>query len=193
MPTTKTTSTSDLIEPPRHTSSHISPLKPLARHITTHNPSTSLATFQSSTPAEWTSISDSKMSFQTIYCTSQYPPSLNNGIDITLNGQLTPDLGLVIPGGAVFRTVDFAPGYETAQHRTQSLDFGVVIVGMVELVLESGETRLLREGDTIVQRGTRHAWRNVSESEWARMFFVLMSCQPVEVEGKAFKEDHGGM
>ena len=40
-------------------------------------------------------------------------------------------------------------------HRTQSLDFGVVLEGEIELVLDSGETRLLKRGDVAVQRGTK--------------------------------------
>ncbi|PMD38665.1 hypothetical protein L207DRAFT_404313, partial [Hyaloscypha variabilis F] len=160
-------------------------------HITTHNPVTFHPTFQSSLSAEWKSISGSKMGFQTIYCTSMSPPSLNNDLDLTLNTQLTPNVGLSIPGGTVSRVVDFAPGFETTQHRTQSLDLGVVIEGTVELVLDSGERRIMGAGDTIVQRGTRHAWRNASERDWARMFFVLMSCEPVEVGGNVLEEDHG--
>ncbi|KAN0110008.1 hypothetical protein V8E51_006395 [Hyaloscypha variabilis] len=171
----------------------VSPLRALKRHITTHDPCTSRATFQSSVPAEWKSVSGSNMGFQTIYCTSMSPPSLNNDLDLTLNTQLTPNVGLSIPGGTVSRVVDFAPGFETTQHRTQSLDLGVVIEGTVELVLDSGERRIMGAGDTIVQRGTRHAWRNASESDWARMFFVLISCEPVKVGGNVLEEDHGDL
>ena len=46
-------------------------------------------------------------------------------------------------------------------HRTVSLDYGVVLEGEVELVLDSGETRLMKRGDVSVQRGTNHAWRNM--------------------------------
>ena len=45
-------------------------------------------------------------------------------------------------------------------HRTMSLDYGVVLQGEVELLLDSGEVRLLAAGDVAVQRGTMHAWRN---------------------------------
>ncbi|TKA27881.1 hypothetical protein B0A54_16923 [Friedmanniomyces endolithicus] len=65
---------------------------------------------------------------------------------------------LIIPGGTVFRVVDFAPGCLSAMHRTVSCDFGEVLEGEVELVLDSGEIRLLKRGDVTVQRGTNHAW-----------------------------------
>ena len=38
-----------------------------------------------------------------------------------------------------------------------------------------------------------HSWRNVSETEPARMMFVLTPCQPVEVGGVKLQEDYGGI
>jgi quercetin dioxygenase-like cupin family protein len=66
-------------------------------------------------------------------------------------------------------------------HRTQSLDYGVVIEGEIECILDSGEKRLLRRGDVCVQRGTMHSWRNTSTDAWARMLFVLLPCEKVKV------------
>ena len=48
-------------------------------------------------------------------------------------------------------------------HRTDTVDVVTVVSGEVYAVLESGET-LLRQGDSLVQRGTMHAWHNRSES-----------------------------
>lgn len=52
-----------------------------------------------------------------------------------------------------------SPGLLSPMHRTVSLDYGVVLEGEVELVLDSGETRVLKRGDVAIQRGTCHAWR----------------------------------
>ena len=57
-------------------------------------------------------------------------------------------------------------------HRTQSIDYGIVIEGEMTLVLEAGETRL-RRGDVVIQRGTNHAWANRSGRP-CRMLFVLI-------------------
>jgi mannose-6-phosphate isomerase-like protein (cupin superfamily) len=57
-------------------------------------------------------------------------------------------------------------------HRTQSVDYGVVISGEMTLVLDKGET-LLRAGDVVVQRGTNHAWANRSGKP-CRMLFILV-------------------
>lgn len=78
-------------------------------------------------------------------------------------------------------------------HRTVSLDYGVVLMGDIELVLDSGETKAMKVGDISVQRGTMHAWRNTSKTEWARMLYVLQPCQPVIVNGEELKEDYGDM
>jgi len=78
-------------------------------------------------------------------------------------------------------------------HRTVSLDYGVVLIGEVELVLDSGEVRLMKPRDICVQRGTMHAWRNTSKTEWARMLYVLQPSLPVSVAGTELVEDYGNM
>jgi hypothetical protein len=44
-------------------------------------------------------------------------------------------------------------------HRMPTLDIVVVISGAVELELDSGQVALLKPGDSVIQRGTMHAWR----------------------------------
>lgn len=57
-------------------------------------------------------------------------------------------------------------------HRTESVDYGVVIEGEMTLVLDEGEV-LLKPGSVVVQRGTNHAWANRSGKP-CRMLFVLV-------------------
>ena len=57
-------------------------------------------------------------------------------------------------------------------HRTESIDYGVVISGEMTLILDKGET-LLREADVVIQRGTNHAWANRSGKP-CRMLFILV-------------------
>ena len=57
-------------------------------------------------------------------------------------------------------------------HRTETVDYGIVIEGEMTLVLDRSET-LLHAGDIVVQRGTNHAWSNRSDSP-CRMAFVLI-------------------
>ena len=57
-------------------------------------------------------------------------------------------------------------------HRTESVDYGVVIEGELTLVLDEGEVAL-KQGCVVVQRGTSHAWANRSGKP-CRMLFVLI-------------------
>ncbi len=49
---------------------------------------------------------------------------------------------------------------EPGMHTTASIDYEFVVSGRVVLELDNGVTRELGPGDTVVQNGTRHAWRN---------------------------------
>ncbi|WP_137134172.1 cupin domain-containing protein [Rhizobium sp. FKY42] len=110
---------------------------------------------------------------------------------------------LAPPGGAVFIVVTFPPDSITAapdfdpvaaggefaeavpglaetfepdhpgMHTTPTLDFATVVCGNVVLELDDGVTVALTQGDTVVQRSTRHAWRNPG-SEPATVSFVML-------------------
>jgi mannose-6-phosphate isomerase-like protein (cupin superfamily) len=57
-------------------------------------------------------------------------------------------------------------------HRTETVDYGIVLEGELVLILDEGET-VVRAGDVVVQRGTSHAWANRSARN-ARIAFVLI-------------------
>lgn len=57
-------------------------------------------------------------------------------------------------------------------HRTETIDYGIVLEGEIVLILDEGET-IVRAGDVVVQRGTSHAWANRSGAN-ARIAFVLV-------------------
>lgn len=58
-------------------------------------------------------------------------------------------------------------------HTTATIDYEYVVSGRVVLELDDGATRELSAGDTVVQNGTRHAWRNPYD-EPAVMVVVLI-------------------
>jgi len=88
---------------------------------------------------------------------------------------------LVDRRSASARVVDIAPGSDAIMHRTQSLDYGVVLSGEVYLVLDDGKEVFLKPHDVVVQRGTIHAWKNVG-TEVARMFCVVLPSEKVKTE-----------
>ena len=72
-------------------------------------------------------------------------------------------------------------------HRTESIDYGIVIEGELTLVLDEGEA-LLKPGSVVIQRGTNHAWANRS-GKACRMLFVLIDGR-YSPEIKALLEQH---
>jgi len=172
---------------------HVGALPKINRHITTHDPATGKAVFSTALPAESTMkpLSDN-MGFALSYTTRGFPVDLTDDADIKAYATYIDNHpGLTIPGGSVLRHVDFVPGETSAMHRTVSIDYGVVLEGEIEAVLDSGETRMMRRGDVCIQRGTMHAWRNPSDTEWARMLFVLQSIVPLEMGSETYREKLG--
>ncbi len=94
------------------------------------------------------------------------------------------DVGPILRGGSVIRVCEIGPGYFTPPHRTLSIDYAVVISGELELELDDGAVRRVGGGDVVVQRGTIHAWRNPSKTEWARVVFILIEARPLSVGDK---------
>jgi hypothetical protein len=160
-------------------------------YLTGHN-SSGKAIIHSANPVQWDTYDDGQLSMRAVYTTT-FPADLNADADVADHQKLLDSgkLGLVSSGGTVLRYVDFAPNYTCMMHRTQSVDYGIVVEGQIESVLDSGEVQLMGRGDVMVQRATMHAWRNPSETEWARMIFVLQDCKPLFIGGERFGEDLG--
>ena len=160
------------------------------RHITGHDDA-GRAVIVSSSPGNWTSLFNDDLAFNVLYTTSEMPVSLNDDKDLKTHNELISSgkMGLVNPNGTVCRMVDFRPGSKPLMHRTQSLDYGLVLEGEVEMILDDGMTKIMKRGDVAVQRATNHGWRNTSQTEWARMFFVLQDCEKVMVGEMEMRED----
>jgi mannose-6-phosphate isomerase-like protein (cupin superfamily) len=81
------------------------------------------------------------------------------------------ELSQKIPGMAEHFDRD-TPG----MHASDTLDYGIVIRGEMILEVDDGKTVHLRQGDCVVQNGTRHRWQNPL-SEPCLMAFVLIGGQ----------------
>lgn len=91
-------------------------------------------------------------------------------------------VGTTLRNGTVFRVIEFAPGVSPRNHRTDSIDYAVVLSGAIDMVLDD-TTVHLRAGDVLVQRGTIHNWIN-NGPEPCVMAFVLIDAKPVEAGGR---------
>jgi len=112
-----------------------------------------------------------------IWTTEGFP--VNNDGD---TDESTRKTGTTLTDGTVFRVISFAPGVAPRNHRTDSIDYAVVISGEIDMVLD-GEVVRLRAGDVLVQRGTIHDWINTGTVPCV-IAFVLISAKPVTAGSK---------
>ena len=88
-----------------------------------------------------------------------------------------------LPGGTIFRVIEFKPGVQARNHRTDSIDCAVVMSGEIDMELDAGRSVHLKAGDVLVQRGTIHNWVNRG-SVPCQIAFVLIDAKPVQAGGK---------
>lgn len=74
--------------------------------------------------------------------------------------------------GTVARMCDFATEIPIMMHRTQSIDYGVLVEGEIVMILKGGVEQILKKWDTCVQREILHGWWNDS-CELTRRFFLF--------------------
>lgn len=113
-----------------------------------------------------------------IWSTNGTPASIAVGEDFE-------DMGAQILGtappkrGTRFAVIDFPPGNRPHMHRTETLDYVIVLEGEIDMDMDNS-TVTLKAGDVMVQRGTNHAWTNRSKAR-ARLAFVLLDAEPIGI------------
>ncbi len=111
-----------------------------------------------------------------IWCTDSSPAKIPVGTVIE-------DMGARIlgtappPRGTRFAVIDFPPGNKPHMHRTETIDYVIVLEGEIEMDMDQSTVKL-KAGDVMVQRGTNHAWANRSKAR-ARVAFVLIDAEPL--------------
>lgn len=156
---------------------------PLVQRVVTGHDENGRAVFRSEDFSPTRMIPSGDASFLTIWSTETVPANNNDERD----GRDLPT-GLTIERGSVIRITDMLPGKESAMHRTNSIDYGIVLQGEVELELDDGRKATIREGGVIVQRGTNHLWRNTSDTV-CRIAFILIEAPAYLHEGRPLPED----
>jgi quercetin dioxygenase-like cupin family protein len=113
-----------------------------------------------------------------MWCSDRTPADIAIGNDIE-------DMGARVIGtppplnGTRFTINDVMPGGAAVMHRTESLDYVIVLAGEVEMDLDDSTVKL-SAGDVMVQRGTNHAWVNRGTKP-ARIAFVLIDAVPLGI------------
>jgi quercetin dioxygenase-like cupin family protein len=123
-----------------------------------------------------------------MWCTDSMPCDMPIGEDAEDMG--ARQLGTYPPvHGTRFMIAEYPPGNVPRMHRTETIDYIIVLEGEIEMELDNKEVVTIRQGDVMIQRGTYHAWRNVSDRP-CRMAFVLIDAKPLGI-GHALPRDAG--
>jgi mannose-6-phosphate isomerase-like protein (cupin superfamily) len=175
-------------------------VKEIVRRVVTGHDATGKAVvaLDGAAPAVFDDLGQPGLMFTEVWSTTGTPASVDSAPDPTLRPlQLAPP-----NQGSLIRVVDLPPeasgeavptpemahrifdalgrAHATGEpgalhpmmHRTETIDYGIVLSGEVTLVLDDSEV-VLKAGDVVVQRGTNHAWSNRSGKP-CRMVFVLI-------------------
>jgi quercetin dioxygenase-like cupin family protein len=150
---------------------HVGALPKIHRYITAHNDEGKAIFSKAFNEESKMKANDDGIAFALSFTTKGFPVDMNDDKDLDVYGDyLNNTPGLVVSGGTVLRHVDIPPDTACTMHRTVSLDYGCVLEGEVECLLDSGEKRLMKRGDVAIQRGTMHQWINHSKTSWTRMY-----------------------
>ena len=112
-----------------------------------------------------------------IWTTEGFPANNDGAADEGLRKVAT-----TLKNGTIFRVIEFAPGLAARNHRTDSIDYAVVLSGEIDMELDD-QVVTLRAGDVLVQRGTIHNWVNRYGAPCV-IAFVLIDARPVEHDGR---------
>ena len=126
----------------------------MSNHITTHD-SSAKAIFSNNVEEARTKLDTPIGSMEMLYTTHKMPVNVASESDIEqyskdsregLGNRLCPE------GGIAAAILNITPNSESPFHRTMTLDIFLVIEGVLELQLDSGEQRTLHAGDCVTQR-----------------------------------------
>ena len=156
---------------------------PAVRRVVTGHDANGRAVFASDAEYAVTPIPSGDAAFCLVWTTATVPADNNDATD----GR-DREAGLTLNTGSVIRIVDMLPGRASPMHRTNSIDYGIVLSGEIELELDDGATTRIGAGGIIVQRGTNHLWRNPSATEACRIAFVLIEAPAYVHDGVPLPE-----
>jgi quercetin dioxygenase-like cupin family protein len=155
------------------------------RIVTGHTPD-GVATIISDGPATNTKSSQPNQYSTMMWCSDGAPADMPLGLDAEDLG--ARNLGTYPPvNGTRFMIAEYPPGNRGRRHRTETVDYIVVLSGEIDMELDKGETVHMKTGDVMVQRGTYHTWLNRG-TEPCRMMFVLIDAKPLGI-GEALQRE----
>ena len=110
-----------------------------------------------------------------VWRTREAPAEIDLGADV----DDIAEHALPFAAGSRMLIFEFEPHYRSKLHRSETIDYAIVLEGEVELQLDA-ETVTLRAGDVAVQRGTNHVWINRGTIT-ARVAIVMVQAKPLGI------------
>jgi quercetin dioxygenase-like cupin family protein len=154
------------------------PDRPPVRRVVTGHGADNVAKTIIDGPAENARHSPSGLVSTLMWCTDTMPCDMPIGETVEDMG--ARKLGTPPPAnGTRFAVIDFPPGAPATMHRTETIDYVVVISGEIDMDMDD-LTVHLKAGDVVVQRGTNHAWANRG-TETCRIAVVLVDAKPLGI------------
>lgn len=151
--------------------------KPIRRVVTGHD-GNNVAKVMMDAPATNAKYPGNGVVSTMIWCTDGAPAEIPVG-------ETFEDMGARIlgtpppPHGTRFAIIDFPPGAPSRMHRTETVDYVLVLAGEIDMDMDDSTVHL-KAGDVMIQRGTNHAWVNRGSAP-ARVAFVLIDAKPLGI------------
>ena len=160
-------------------------LSPVRRVVTGHD-AHSVAKVLIDGPATNVRSSRPGSASRLMWSTDETPADIAIGEDVEDLGART--LGTAPPAnGTRFTINDIPAGRPGLMHRTETLDYAIVLAGEIDMVMDDSSVTL-RVGDVVIQRGTNHSWVNRG-TQPARIAFVLIDAKPLGLGNPRTREN----
>src|SRR5256886_9532747 len=154
------------------------PKYPPIRRVVTGHDSNCVAKARIDAQASNGKLAQAGLVITMMWCTDGAPAKIPIGEKLEDMGARI--LGTAPPAkGTRFAVIDFPPGNTPHKHRTETVDYVIVMEGEIEMDMDAS-TVTLKQGDIMIQRGTNHAWANRSNKR-ARVAFVLIDAEPLAI------------
>jgi quercetin dioxygenase-like cupin family protein len=86
--------------------------------------------------------------------------------------------------GTTVRITEWAPGHAIFPHRTETLDYSILLSGEIDVELDGGEVVHMQPGDVIVMRGITHCWKNKGSVPAVTAFILMDAEAPTAKNGQ---------
>jgi quercetin dioxygenase-like cupin family protein len=86
-----------------------------------------------------------------------------------------------LAGGTILRVIEFKPGVQARNHRTDTVDYIIVRAGEIDMEMD-GTVVHIKAGVVMVQRGSIHKWIN-NGTESCILAVALIDAKPVSAGG----------